>query len=990
MIGKARFTVLAAECIRLEYGAFTDEPSLFAVNRDTGFKEFQTRTRGNQTVVETRAIRLTFIDDGKPFHSGNLQAVIHNSIEWKPGMANRRNLGGTIRTLDGIREPVDLGEGLLSRDGWYLLDDSRRPLFTKDWVMSRPKDRGTDWYLFGYGTDFKAALRAMTQVGGAIPLPRRYALGAWYSRYWPYRSKEYREIVKEYTDHDFPLDVIVLDMDWHKEGWTGWSWNRELLPDAEKLLAWFHEQGLFVTLNVHPADGVGPHEDMYDAFMLEMDRDPSKKETLPFDAGDRKYLEALFKHTHVPLEKAGIDFWWLDWQQVPYTRSIPDLTNLQWLNHYYFRHTGRGDRRGISFSRWAGWGDHRYPIQFSGDAYTDFVTLAFQVPFTSTAGNVGCFFWSHDIGGHQGSRNEESYVRWVQFGATTAALRSHSERNKDLDRRPWTYSKQAEESMRRSFHLRAQIFPYLYSSVWQCAKDALPLNRPMYLEHPELDAAFTNPQQYYFGDAMLAAPIVTPGAGPQKISWQTAWFPSGVWYHWFTGEKFTGGTDTIVAGDIHEFPLFARGGTPIPLQPHTLRMTTEPLRELVVRAFPGEKGAFTLYEDDGISKDYLRGEHATTVLSYARDGGIVAVTVAPTQGSFKGQLKKRAVVVELAATRKARKAWIDGREADVEYDEETFVNRIRVPERSIADGVTVKVQVEEIDSKVARDRAMIRRLRGLLGEGAVGLSLRDVVRGALQKKPDPATLEALLAVCGIAAHRKNEGAYLYRGPERTVLHNAMGLADDDAFRATVVDRVGSIESEHAPLQAGPGALSEPPLPEPKLGVGLVRTLRIDMKVLGEPVTLIKPIVRSESFISRWKVAGPFDFDPKKSLSRQKFPPEEGRWDSATAASANEKGAVDLRKHFDADDKIAYAAATIVSERDQDVVLKIRSDDGAVAWLNEKRIYASEEPRSMEAAPDTVKATLRAGKNLLLVKISQHGGAWAFGVGIETSEPVTEE
>ena len=75
---------------------------------------------------------------------------------------------------------------------------------------------------------------------------------------------------------------------------------------------------------------------------------------------------------------------------------------------------------------WArsGWtGSQRYPIQFSGDASTAFRMLAFEVPFTSTAGNVGCFFWSHDIGGHNRGRNEESYARWCQFGAFSAALR---------------------------------------------------------------------------------------------------------------------------------------------------------------------------------------------------------------------------------------------------------------------------------------------------------------------------------------------------------------------------------------------------------------------------------------------------------------------------------------------------------------------------------------------------------------------------------------
>jgi len=79
--------------------------------------------------------------------------------------------------------------------------------------------------------------------------------------------------------------VLVLDMDWHKPGWTGWSWNRELIPDPDDLLAWLHARGLAVTLNLHPADGVAPHEDRYGAFMRPSAAEPDGS-TVPFDAGE--------------------------------------------------------------------------------------------------------------------------------------------------------------------------------------------------------------------------------------------------------------------------------------------------------------------------------------------------------------------------------------------------------------------------------------------------------------------------------------------------------------------------------------------------------------------------------------------------------------------------------------------------------------------------------------------------------------------------------
>jgi alpha-glucosidase (family GH31 glycosyl hydrolase) len=704
VVGQSRFTVIAPECIRIEYandGKFVDAKSMFAVGRDAVWRGFQLSHDGSNVVIDTGRIRLRYRPDGKPFNQENLHAQIARGkdwVEWWPGEQNQGNLGGTIRTLDRVSGPVDLGKGVLSRDGWYVLDDSHTHLLTDDWVEERPENGNTDWYLFGYGTDYKAALKAMTRISGAVPLPRKYVLGAWYSRYWPYTSAEYHQIVEQYRQHDFPLDVIVMDMDWHKSGWTGWSWNRQLLPDAEELLQWFHKQGLRVTLNVHPADGVGAQEDMYAPFMRAMGVDPAGYETLPYDAGNKKYLDTLFQYTHEPLEREGVDFWWLDWQQYPFTRSLPHLSNLAWLNEYYYRYTGRNGLRGQSFSRWAGWGDHRHPIHFSGDADTGWKMLAFEVPFTSTAGNVGCFFWSHDIGGHTGGRNEESYTRWVQFGAMSAALRSHSTRREDMDRRPWTYGRQAEDSMRIAFHLRSELFPYIYSSVWQSCMQSVPLNRPMYIEYPETEAAYHNPQEYFFGDNLLVAPIASPGDGTNKVAQQTVWFPPGEWYDWFTGEHVSGERTETVSADINRFPLYAKGGVPIPLQPYSQRMTTAPLTNLIVRCYPGPDGQNSttlLYEDDGVTTRYQKGECSQTHLNYRRSGPKVTLVVSPAEGSYAGQVEQRSYVVELPGTSKPRSVSIIPKQPvtnySTSYDETTHTIAINIAPRSIRLPVTVLV-----------------------------------------------------------------------------------------------------------------------------------------------------------------------------------------------------------------------------------------------------------------------------------------------------------
>jgi alpha-glucosidase (family GH31 glycosyl hydrolase) len=795
VVGAARFTVLTPNCIRLEYaqnGKFVDSPSLFAINRKPTFTDFKVGKDGKATVIDTGKIRLTYNGDGTPFSEKNLSAAIRGDAtfgtkRWTPASRNSRNLGGTTRTLDGVTGPVDVGHGVVSRDGWYLLDDSGAPLLKGDWVEARPQNSGTDWYLFGYGHDYRAALRSLTAVGGRVPLPRRSVLGTWYSRYWNHTSDDFRRIAQEYRQKDFPLDVMVLDMDWHRDGWTGWSWNRDLIPDPAKLMSDLHAEGLQTTLNLHPADGVAPHEDRYKEFMAAIG-EPADGKTVQLDVANQKHMNALGKEVMGPLKKDGVDFWWLDWQQYPQTRSIPSLTNLWWFNEFLMRDTSVGGRRGVAFSRWAGWGDHRHPIHFSGDASTTFEMLAFEVPYTTMAGNVGCFFWSHDIGGHQGSRNDESYARWCQFGAFTAALRSHSTRDAKLDRRPWTYEPWAEKSMRTSFHIRSEMFPYIYTSTAQSTRDSVPLTRPLYIDFPADEASYHNAQEYLFGDNLLVAPIASKGVGAGRVAHQSVYFPQGTWFNTFTGERYSGGTEALCAGTIDEFPLFAKAGVPIPMQPYTQRMTSTPISTLRLRVFPGEDGQVGrshLYEDDGDSNTYKNGAYAVTDLRYSRTGNAIEVAFGATKGKFKGQLAARAYKIELPATQRATSATLNGVKLPVSYDVNTMTNVISVPARSITQPGVVKVTVADADFDTLTNRAQANRMQALTGRTFSPQSPRTLLKQAMASNLTSEQITEALAIVGVGVVRKNLSPTFMNGEVRDVVYSPEGVLDDAPKVSTV-------------------------------------------------------------------------------------------------------------------------------------------------------------------------------------------------------------
>lgn len=723
--GHARFTVIAPGCIRMEYAprqGFVDAPTLFAANRAACWSDADITQTDAILTLDTCQLRLEYRPDGLPFSPKNLRVTFkigEESAEWNPESHNTRNLGGPVPTLDGWDGPRELPDGLLSRDGWYLLDDSGQPLLKNGWIEQRPGGMGSpskdhkqfavntdlDWYLFAYGTDYKSALRALSTLSGQVPMPRRHIFGSWYCRWHPYTAEQFREIVAGYKEHDFPLDILVMDMDWHTQsdartgfghagnlGWTGYTWNKQLLPEPEKLLQELKEDGIFVTLNDHPCDGMREHEDHYSEFFKQLPE--CTRANPPFDAGDRRYMDAFFQSAHESLENQGVDFWWLDWQQnhiYNAVHGVPGLKHLPWLNHLYYQHSLRGDRRGQAFSRWGGWGDHRNPIQFSGDTTSTWEMLAFQIPFTALSGNNGCFFWAHDLGGFYGARNPEMFTRWVQFGALSPSLRLHS-CGDHLDRRPWLWGETFETAMRAAYKLRAALIPYIYTSVRQCHDLTLPLLRPMYLEYPEAAEAYENPQQYFFGDSLLAAPIASPGTGTDLVATQKVWFPEGTWFHLLSHEKFEGDQTATVQANIDEIPVFAKGGVPIPMQPYTQRMTTTPLSKLIVRCYPGTTGSATLYEDDGQTQGYLQGAFANTDLAYERVGEVVTLKIGAARGTYEGQPTARAYEIELPCIEKPAEATLNGQPIPIEFDVKGRFHKITIPTRSISEGFEIKLK----------------------------------------------------------------------------------------------------------------------------------------------------------------------------------------------------------------------------------------------------------------------------------------------------------
>lgn len=362
----------------------------------------------NQLEIITEYYHLYY--DKKPFSSNGLRVEIKGGITassstWRYGYKHEGaiyELGGTARTLDGANGRIPLGPGVIARNGYAEIDDSESMLFTEDgWIAGRrpPNDHGAmdtrpnkrskssdefsdrpriDGYLFAYGFDYIGAIKAFYAVSGPQPLLPRWALGNWWSRYYKYSDDSYLELMDRFRDEKIPFSVGVLDMDWHwvdnekvrragVSGWTGYSWDTDLFPEPKKFLEELHARKLKVPVCDHPADGIASYEDKYEAVCRAVGQDPTTKDPVPFNITDKKYVDAYFDIVLRKLEDDGVDFFWQDWQQGPFS-SIPGIDPLWPLNHFHFLNSSRGGKRPFIFSRFPGPGGHRYPVGFSGDS----------------------------------------------------------------------------------------------------------------------------------------------------------------------------------------------------------------------------------------------------------------------------------------------------------------------------------------------------------------------------------------------------------------------------------------------------------------------------------------------------------------------------------------------------------------------------------------------------------------------------------------------
>jgi len=503
------------------------------------------------------------------------------------------------------------------------------------------------------------------RLTGKTPIPPKAALGLIQSKARYESQSEVLRVANTYRQKKYPLDVMVVD-------WFYWTRMGQMdidpaqFPDPDGMNKQLHDMGMKSIVSIWPRfETSGRYYNELDSkgYLLK-DKDGKSVDGLPFrsdragaiiDPTNPEARKWFWEKSRDNILSHGFDYPWLD-------ETEPDL-----VPSGFFYSIGSGDRyhnlfpllhvegaaqgmrawkpnkRVLILSRAAYLGAQRTGALFwSSDIHPSWEALARQVPTGLNMTASGIAYWSSDIGGWQGLPNStkatkpalldpsdaretvgqfhdypELFTRWFQYGTFTPTLRLHGDRkNADI----WSFGKQAETVLARYNQLRYQLIPYIYSQSKKTYDTGAPFMRPLWMDFPQ-DPAVTNiGTQYMFGPAFLVAPVTEQGQTQKDV-----YLPAGTdWYNFWTNEKLSGGQWVKVAAPIDQMPVFVKAGSIVPMGAEVQSTATrQEIAQILV--YPGKNGDFTLYDDDGVSYDYEKGQGTSTRLQWNDAGGKLSV-----------------------------------------------------------------------------------------------------------------------------------------------------------------------------------------------------------------------------------------------------------------------------------------------------------------------------------------------------------------------------
>jgi alpha-glucosidase/alpha-D-xyloside xylohydrolase len=595
----------------------------------------------------------------------------------------RNGQGGYQLRTHGGRVPI---QWMVGTDGWGLF--IHQPLgafdFTGEEAKLTPFDEGQPLDVFVTASaDPTTILGEYARITGYAELPALWAFGYMQSHRTLSGPDEVRWVARTFREKRLPCDALIyLGTEFTPSGWNTrngeFAWKQENFPEPAKMIDELHAQHYHVVLHA-VIEGRRMSGSVRDACTPDK-AVPSGR--TPDDRWPEDRAVPCYWPYHKPVYDLGVDGWWPDQGDGLDAPSRLARIRMYWEGPQLWR----PNERPFALHRNGSPGMQRYgAFLWSGDVYSTWETLKTHVPVAVNTGLSGIPFWGTDIGGFVPTPEYtgELHVRWFQFGTFCPSFRSHG-RTWHL-RLPWgwntgelgpselrTYTggaghpdpselrnAQVEPIVKKYLELRYRLLPYTYTVARECCDTGLPMMRALWLHHHDDPSAVVRGDQFLWGRDLLVSPVVEKGASSRRL-----YLPKGTWVDFWTEERLTGGREIDRPVDLATIPLHVRAGAIVPLGP-VKQYVDDPVEgPLTLVVYPGANGTFTLYEDDGKTFDYRRGDWMRIEMTWNDAARRLSIRLSP--GSRMRPPAQRRIEVRIAGeTTSPRQILFAGKPLDV-------------------------------------------------------------------------------------------------------------------------------------------------------------------------------------------------------------------------------------------------------------------------------------------------------------------------------------
>jgi alpha-glucosidase (family GH31 glycosyl hydrolase) len=609
----------------------------------------------------------------------------------------RNGQGGYQLRTHGGRVPVQF---LIGTDGWGMYihqpvvssppsrpgEPAPPPVFDFTGAEGRMLPAGDaaplDVFITA-STDPKIIVGDFSRITGLAELPPLWSFGYMQSHRTLGGSEEVLGIARTFREKQLPCDALIyLGTEFTPSGWNTrngeFEWKKENFPEPAGMIQQLHEQHFKVVLHI-VIEGRRMSGGVSDPCTPEK-AVPSGR-TADNRWPDDRAVPCYWPY-HKPLMDLGVDGWWPDQGDGLDAPSRLARIRMYWEGPQQYR----PNERPFALHRNGYVGMQRYgAFLWSGDVYSTWETLKTHVPVAINTGLSGVPFWGTDIGGFVPTPDYtgELHVRWLQFGTFCPSFRAHG-RTWHL-RLPWgwntgelgheevtgytggaghpdpseLHNARVEPIVKKYLELRYQLLPYTYSVAKETTESGLPMIRALWLHHPDDPAAVARGDQFLWGRDLLVSPVVEKGAATRRL-----YLPRGAWFDFWTEARIDGGREIERAVDLETMPLHVRAGSILPLAPvkqYVDQMVDSPMTLIV---YPGADGAAVLYEDDGRSFDYRKGEAMKVELAWRDRERRLSIRLA--RGSRMRPPSPRRLVVRVAGSQTLSNVRFEGSAVEVQ------------------------------------------------------------------------------------------------------------------------------------------------------------------------------------------------------------------------------------------------------------------------------------------------------------------------------------